>query len=91
MTLSPGEERFVAALREHPEGLTTADCYEVAGTLRPSARVYDLKAKGITVEVLNEGLVNGKARFRYRLVNTGKQAEMFTRTPWNPVALGVKS
>lgn len=83
---------MVEALRKAGiRGLTTADLFREAGILRASARVYDLKAKGITVEVLNEGMVNGRARFRYRLVQTGKQAEMFVRTPWNPVAQGVKS
>ena len=68
MNLSPQEQKMVEALRSNPAGLTALGLLHAAGTLRASARAWDLRKKGVDIQCRPGRCDDGVVRDWYVLV-----------------------
>lgn len=62
-------EGVLALLRDRGKaGITALDALDIVGSLRLSARIYDLKAQGYEISMTTETTPSGKHIGRYRLL-----------------------
>ena len=68
-------ERILALLRSHPEGITPLQALEVVGSFRLAARIWELKAAGYDIRTETVMLPGrgGKKIARYVLVEKAEQ------------------
>ena len=68
-------ERILALLREHPEGITPLQALEVVGSFRLAARIWELRDAGYDIRTETVVLPGrgGKSVARYVLVEKAEQ------------------
>ena len=85
--LSPQQEAILAEIRGGgAAGVSSWDLVHRTHCLKYTNRISELRALGFDIECETVDAKHG--HYRYKLVDTAPkgQAEMFTRTPWNPVS-----